>query len=169
LQIKAQKLRKSTGDLSLKTEWENENRTLCKLLGTSLSRPWVLLGTQPLIQLFAIYQGFNYGMLYLFISSFPHLWEGRYGMPKGLASLNYISLAVGALVGVNICGPMTDALYRRLKKRYGITQDQPGLPEFRIPLMIPASIITPFGIFLFAWSAEAKLHPVVPNVSQTFS
>ncbi|KAK3395189.1 major facilitator superfamily transporter [Podospora didyma] len=164
LHVKAQRLRDATGDVSLRTQWEADNRTLPKLLRISLSRPWVLLGTQPIIQLFALYQAFNFGMLYLFISGFPALWEGRYGMPKGLASLNYISIAAGSLLGVNICGPLTDAIYRRLKKRHGFTEQQPGLPEFRIPLMIPASLVMPFGIFLFAWSAEAKLHPIVPNV-----
>lgn len=145
-----------------------EHRTLPKLLRVSLSRPWILLGTQPIIQLFALYQAFNFGMLYLLISSFPQLWEGRYGISKGLASLNYISLAGGSLVGVSICGPLTDTIYRRLKTRYGIKDDEPGRPEFRIPLMIPASIVTPLAIFLFAWSAEAKLHFLVPNVSFGF-
>jgi len=168
LRVKAEKLREATGDVSLKTQWEHDNRTLPRLLGTSLRRPWILLGTQPIIQLFALYQAFNFGMLYLFISGFPQLWEGRYGMEKGLASLNYISIAAGSLVGVNICGPVTDAIYRRLKKRNGLSEEEPGLPEFRIPLMVPASLVIPMGIFLFAWSAEAKLHPVVPNVSLGF-
>lgn len=165
LGVKAVKLREATGDGSLKTQWEHENRTLPSLLRTSLSRPWILLGTQPIIQLFALYQAFNFGMLYLLISGFPQLWEGRYGMEKGLASLNYISIAAGSLLGVNICGPVTDTIHRRLKKKHGLGEDQPGLPEFRLPLMIPASVVIPLGIFLFGWSAEAKLHPVVPNVS----
>ncbi|KAK3323348.1 major facilitator superfamily transporter [Cercophora scortea] len=164
LKVKAAKLRASTGDTSLKTQWEADNRTLPALLRMSLSRPWIFLATQPIIQLLALYQAFNFGMLYLFISSFPQLWEGRYGMPKGLASLNYISIAAGSLIGVNICGPATDAIYRRLKVRYGIPAVQPGLPEFRVPLMIPASLLLPCGIFLFAWSAESKLHPVIPNI-----
>ncbi|KAK0614965.1 MFS multidrug transporter [Bombardia bombarda] len=164
LKLKARKLREVTGNVSLQTQWEHGNRALPKLLRTSLSRPWIFLGTQPIIQLFALYQAFNFGMLYLFISSFPQLWEGRYGMPKGLASLNYISIAAGSLLGVNICGPLTDAIYRRLKKQHGISEDEPGLPEFRIPLMIPASVVIPMGIFLFGWSAEARLHPIVPNI-----
>lgn len=165
LHLKAKKLRESTSSPSFQTEGELQHRTLSKLLRVSLSRPWVLLGTQPIIQIFALYQAFNFGMLYLLISGFPPLWEGRYGMSKGPASLNYISLAAGSLIGVNICGPLTDTIYCRLKMRYGIKDNEPGVPEFRIPLMIPASFISPLGIFLFAWSAEAKVHFLVPNVS----
>jgi hypothetical protein len=103
-------------------------------------------------------------MLYLFISSFPSLWEGRYGMPTGIASLNYLSLALGSLIGAQICGPLTDAIYRKLKRRYGYANNVAGLPEFRIPLMIPAALAIPCGIFLYGWSAEAKLHFLLPNV-----
>lgn len=165
LLLKARKLRQETGNLKLCTQWEAEGRTLPTILRISLTRPWKMLATQPIIQIFALYQAYNFGMLYLLISSFPSLWEGRYGMATGIASLNYLSLALGSLIGAQICGPLTDAIHRRMKKRYGVADDAPGLPEFRIPLMIPASIVTPCGVFLYGWSAEAKLHWLVPNVS----
>ncbi|KAK7730701.1 hypothetical protein SLS57_001532 [Botryosphaeria dothidea] len=164
LLLKARKLRARTGNQSLRTEWERDDRTLPKLLRISLTRPWRLLGTQPIIQLLALYQAYNYGMLYLLISSYPTLWEGRYGMAKGVASLNYISLAVGSLIGAQVCGPLMDATHKRLKKRYGFAEDKPGLPEFRVPLMIPASVVSPCGIFLYAWAAEAKMCWIVPNI-----
>ncbi|KXX77074.1 Transporter mfs1 [Madurella mycetomatis] len=166
LQLKARALRARTGNPKLRTKWEQSDadRTLLGLLRITLRRPWVMLGTQPIIQLFALYQAFNFGTLYLFISSFPALWEGRYGMPKGDATLNYISLAVGSLIGVYICAPATDSVYARLKRRNGLADQEPGFPEFRVPLMVPASIATPCGIFLYAWAAEAKAHFLVPNL-----
>lgn len=168
LQLKARALRARTGNPKLRTKWEQSDadRTLLGLLRTTLRRPWVMLGTQPIVQLFALYQAFNFGTLYLFISSFPALWEGRYGMPKGDATLNYISLAAGSLIGVYICAPATDSVYARLKRRNGLADEDPGFPEFRVPLMVPASIATPCGIFLYAWAAEAKAHFLVPNVSR---
>ena len=125
----------------------------------------VMLGTQPIIQVLAIYQAFNFGTFYLLISGFPLLWEGRYGMARGQASLNYLSLAIGFLIGVNICGPVTDRIYASLKRRRGLGVDEPGVPEFRMPLMVPASIITPAAIFLYGWSAHAKMHFMVPNIA----
>jgi hypothetical protein len=167
LQLKARALRARSGKPEFRTEWEQSetDRTLAGLLRVALSRPWVMLGTQPIIQVLALYQAFNFGTLYLLISSFPALWEGRYGMPRGDATLNYISLAVGSLIGVYICAPATDRVYAGLKRRYAIPEDERGLPEFRVPLMVPASIITPCGIFLYGWAAEGKLHFLVPNVS----
>jgi MFS family permease len=161
LHLKAQRLRQKLQNPYLRTEWED--RTLPKLLRISLVRPWKLLGTQPIVQILALYQAFNFGMLYLIISSLPTVWEKRYGMSKGVASLNYLAL-VGSLIGAQLCGPIADAVHRRLRKKHGFS-DEKGLPEFRIPLMIPASILNAAGIFLFGWSVQAKMHWIVPDVS----
>jgi hypothetical protein len=125
-----------------------------------------MLATQPIIQMLALYQAFNSGTFWLLISGFPALWEGRYGMARGTASLNYISLAVGCLIGISIFGPLTNRIYTHLKRRNGPQgHNEPGAPEFRIPLLIPVSLVAPCGLFLFAWSAQAKVHFLVPNVS----
>ncbi|KXH41687.1 major facilitator superfamily transporter [Colletotrichum nymphaeae SA-01] len=164
LHLKAKRLRKLYNDASIKTEWEKQERTLAVILKTSLSRPWIMLATQPIIQSLALYQAFNFGLLYLIITSFPRLWEHYYGMQKGQASLNYISIAVGALIGVLISAPTMDMIYQRLKRRRGIEKNEKGVPEFRIPLMVPASLLTPCGILLFAWTAQNKMHFMLPNV-----
>ncbi|EQB58231.1 hypothetical protein CGLO_01546 [Colletotrichum gloeosporioides Cg-14] len=164
LVLKARKLRKESRNPEFQTAWEREQRTLTKILRVSLSRPWVMLATQPIIQSLAILQAFNFGLLYLVISGFPTLWEEHYGMSKGRASLNYISIAVGSLIGVLICAPTMDTVYRRLKTKSGIGMGEPGRPEFRIPLMIPSSLVTPAGMLLFAWSAQNRLHFLIPNI-----
>ncbi|KXH62696.1 major facilitator superfamily transporter [Colletotrichum salicis] len=164
LHLKAKRRRKLYNDASFQTEWEKQDRTLAVVLRTSLSRPWIMLATQPIIQSLALYQAFNFGLLYLIISSFPRLWENYYGMHKGQASLNYISIALGALIGVLIFAPTMDLIYQRLKRRNGIEKDEKGVPEFRIPLMVPASLLTPCGIIFFAWTAQNKMHFMLPNV-----
>jgi hypothetical protein len=157
-----------TGNNALQIKWESEGRTLSYLLRISLTRPWRLLATQPIIQVLALYQAYNFSMLYLFISSFPALWVGRYGMSTGTGSPNYLSLALSSLAGAQIAGPLQDRIHRYLRKRSSGNSDantSNGLPEYRIPLMIPATFLTPCGIFIYGWSAQAKLHWIVPNVS----
>ncbi|KZL80137.1 mfs multidrug transporter [Colletotrichum incanum] len=164
LQLKARKLRQLHPEQLLHTEWEKKERTLVRILRVSLSRPWIMLATQPIIQTLAIYQAFNFGFLYLIISGFPTLWEEHYEMSKGKASLNYISVAAGAMIGVLICGPAMDATYRKLKFRYRFSEGHTGAPEFRVPLMLPAAIISPCGILLFAWSAQHRMYFLIPNI-----
>ncbi|KAJ9658301.1 hypothetical protein H2201_007860 [Coniosporium apollinis] len=164
LALKARTLRQKTGNPELRAATETTDRTLPALLQVSLTRPWRMLATQPIIQLLALYQAYNFGMLYLFISSFPALWEGRYGMSTSLGSLNYFSLALGSLIGAQICGPLADRIHRRMRIRYGGAENAKAVPEFRIPLMIPAASVTPCGIFLYGWAAQARLHWIVPNI-----
>lgn len=39
-----------------------------------------------------------------------------------------------------------------------------GLPEFRVPPMLIASILCPVGLFMYGWSAQAKAHWILPNI-----
>lgn len=55
LSIKAERLRKETGNPDLRTEWEIPGRTFTTLIATNLVRPFRLLGTQIIIQVIAIY------------------------------------------------------------------------------------------------------------------
>ncbi|KAK1753940.1 transporter mfs1 [Echria macrotheca] len=170
---KARRLRAETGSPAFRTEWEcaAENGSgsrgwgFARLTVSAMSRPWIMLATQPIIQVLALVQAFNFGTLYLLISGFPALWEDRYGMPKGDASLNYLSLALGSLVGVSLCGPATDRVYAALRRRHRLPENTPGAPEFRVPLMVPAALLTPCAILAYGWTAQARAHFLLPNMA----
>ena len=53
LLLKANKLRRETGNVELRTEFELEKRTWENILGTALIRPAKLLFTQPIVQFLA--------------------------------------------------------------------------------------------------------------------
>lgn len=158
---KAKRLRKETGNTNLRTEYDDAHETFSKRLHTRLTRPWRLLATQPIIQILALYQAYNYGLLYLFISTIPMLFRDRYHESLGIAGLNYIALALGSLIAAQICAPMNDKLYRVFKSHYEM---QEGVPEYRIPLMVLGAVITPIGMFLYGWSAQYTIFWLVPDI-----
>lgn len=104
--------------------------------------------------------GYLYGLCYLVLSTFPGLWTDVYHESIGIGGLNYISLAVGFFLGAQIAAPINDRTYRRLKKR----NNNVGRPEFRIPVLVPSAFLTPVGLFWYGWSAQAKLHWIMPNI-----
>jgi len=160
LEWKRNKLRKETSNEELHTEFDNPDRTLATTIKIAMRRPFKLLITQPIVQVLACYMAYLYGLMYLMLSTFPSLWVTRYGMTIGIGSLNFISMGMGFFLGTQITAPLNDALYRRLKKRNnGI-----GKPEFRIPIMIPASLLVPIGLFWYGWSAQAQVHWIMPNI-----
>ena len=103
LHDKAKKLRKESGNNALHTEFEHLDEPLWKLLSQSLSRPLVMLGTQIIVQVLAVYMAYVYGLLYLIISTFPVLWVEMYGESVDIGGLNYIALAIGFAIGTQLC------------------------------------------------------------------
>lgn len=157
---KAKAMRKETGNEALHTEWETPERTLKVVLKTSLIRPFILLGTQPIMQVLALYMAYCYGLMYLVLSTFPMVWEDVYGESVGIGGLNYISLGVGFFLGTQITAPINDRIYRKLKKR----NNNEGRPEFRVPLMVPGALLVPAGLFIYGWTSYYHTHWIAPNI-----
>ncbi|KAK6501438.1 hypothetical protein TWF481_009276 [Arthrobotrys musiformis] len=161
LQIKARRLRKETGNPHLHTPYEADGkRKFSKILRKALVRPFILLGTQPIVQFMAAYMAFLYGMLYLVLSTFPGLWEGKYQQSVGMGGLNYISLGLGFFLGTQICAPINDRIYVKLSRR----NNNVGLPEFRVPLMPIGAVLVPVGLFIYGWTAQSVTHWIWPNI-----
>ncbi|KAL8996588.1 MAG: hypothetical protein Q9169_003927 [Polycauliona sp. 2 TL-2023] len=160
LHTKAKKLRQETGNEALHSEYEHPERSLYTVLKNAIVRPFRLLGTQPIVQVMALYAAYLYGLMYLLLSTFPVLWTGQYHESVGIAGLNYISLGVGFTLGAQILSPLNDRIYRILKKKNGDI----GEPEYRIPIMIPGSVLAPIGLFIYAWTAEYNVHWIGPNI-----
>ena len=153
---------KQTGNQDLHTEFEHADRSFANHMSAALVRPFRLIATQPIIQVLALYIAYVYGLTYLVLSTFPMLWTSPnyYNESIGIGGLNYVSLGLGYFLGTQICAPINDRIYRRLKKR----NNNIGRSEFRIPLMIPGSIILPVGLFWYGWTAQTHQHWILPNI-----
>jgi MFS family permease len=161
LDKRRKKLAKVTRNIMLRASLDRGGREhVGALLRKSLLRSLRLLATQPILQVLAIYLAYVYGLIYLAFSTFPTLWEDQYHEPTGIGSLNYLSLGLGYISGSFACGILVDKIYKKLKK--GNNDD--GEPEFRIPMMALASLFVPIGLFWYGWSAQERLHWIIPNI-----
>ena len=142
----------------------DSDKSLSEVIGPALIRPFRLLGTQPIVQLIAIYMGYLFGLLYLILSTFPTLWTTVYDETVGIGGLNYLSMGIGLAIGAQISARVSDRIYRRLKAR----NNGVGRPEFRLPLMFLGSVFLPIGLFWYGWSVEARTHWIVPNLGMVF-
>ena len=166
LERKATKLRKETGNDNLYAEMTSKQSVIRKL-EHSLVRPFRLLFTQPIIIALSLYMAYIYGLVYLLISSFAALFTSPryYNESIGIAGLNYLALAIGYFLGSQISARFNNWLYRRLKKK----NNGVGKPEFRIPVMLPCTVLLPIGLFWFGWSAEARVHWIMPDIGATLA
>ncbi|CAO1630345.1 unnamed protein product [Sympodiomycopsis kandeliae] len=160
LAVKAARLRKETGNEKLHTAFDIEAPRWQDRFKHNLVRPFVLLLTQPIVQLLAAYMSVIYGTMYLLLVSFEEVFRLQYNFNTLIASLNYISLGIGFAIGGQIGGRLVDRIYRRLKAR----NDNVGTPEMKLPLMMVSAFLVPIGLILFGFSAQYKLHWIVPNI-----
>jgi multidrug resistance protein len=105
---KAARLQKFTGNPQLHTKWQGPDHSMKKLIMKSLVRPLIMLGTQPALQAMALFRAYQYGLMYLVLATFNRVFEGAYDQSVGRASLNYLSLGVGFVIGLQISGLMQD-------------------------------------------------------------
>lgn len=113
---KAKKIRKELRrrgigyDKVVRTEYETGDR-FSKILKKRLVLPFVMMFTHPAVQAPSIYRAFLYGVMYLVLSTFPLVFEEAYDQDTGIASLNYLSLCIGFMIGLQISHPFMDKVF----------------------------------------------------------
>lgn len=135
-----------------------------ELLVRNFVRPFRLLIFSPIIASLSVYQGLMYGFLYLLFATFPTVFQGQYGFSTGTVGLTYIGMGVGSLVGLVWGGLWSDAIYRKK------SQEGTGVwePENRLLPLVPGCVFIPIGLFWYGWSAQAKVHWIVPIIGTSF-
>ena len=62
---RTERLRKSSGNDLLHTQWTLSSQSLTSRLSTNIVRPVIMLSTQPAIQVLGLYRAYFYGVKYL--------------------------------------------------------------------------------------------------------
>lgn len=155
---KAKKLNKETSEAYYTNESQEK---LSSRLAVSLTRPLRLLFTHPTIQLMGILLAYNFGLLYIVLSTFATLWIDRYRQSKFIGGLHYLALVIGYTVASQVGSRFMDKIWAYLKKRAGGTKTA---PEYRVPLMVPGAILVLVGIFIYGWTAQYRLHWIGPDI-----
>ncbi|KAI0775982.1 multidrug resistance protein 4 [Trametes elegans] len=129
-------------------------------LWVDMTRPFILLTRSIICFLLSAYMALMYGIYYLMFAIFPEVFTGIYGFSVGIGGLAYIGLGVGFFSATLFGAYFADQVYARLVQKNG----GKGKPEFRIPALVFGSIFVPVGVFWYGWSAQARLHWIMPII-----
>ncbi|KAI5816441.1 major facilitator superfamily domain-containing protein [Pyronema omphalodes] len=134
-------------------------KTALKMIFTiTLARPTVMLIKEPIVQAVALYSSFAFAVLFGFFEAYPFVFQGAYKMSLGETGLCFLGIAVGLCAGCGIYFLQDRLYYIPARKKHN---GHPP-PEVRmVPAMI-GSVLMPVGLFWFAWTADKKVHWVVP-------
>ncbi|KAG2152116.1 major facilitator superfamily domain-containing protein [Suillus cothurnatus] len=129
-------------------------------LWLNLKRPVILLARSFILFILSLYMALMYGIYYLMFATFPDLFSEVYHFSIGIGGLTYIGIGVGFLTATLFGARVSDKIYLYLAARNG----GKGKPEMRIPALIFGSFFVPVGLFWYGWSAQAKVHFMMPII-----
>ncbi len=101
-----------------------------------------------------------FGSIYITLTQLSRVFETVYGESVGIASLHYLSLALGYTVGGQLGGRALDARYRRAKEANGGV----GTPEMKLFTMKVGSFIYPAGYLIWGFSVQHRVFWLVPDI-----
>lgn len=108
-----------------------------------------MLISEPILLGVTIYMSFIYGLLYLFLTAYALVFQGKYGMNPGVGGLPYFGLLVGTTSGAVFI-----ALYQKVYVRKLDANNNVAIPEWRLPPVIVGGLAFACGLFWFGWYDE---------------
>ncbi|KAK8025571.1 MFS general substrate transporter [Apiospora arundinis] len=158
---KAAELRRRTKNWGIHAKQEEIEVDFKELIQKNFTRPMRLLFLEPIVTLLSIYMAFIYGLLYLFLTAYPFVFQGIHGFSAGKSGLCFFGMIVGQLIaGTNVL-ILQPSYQRKLAANNGVP-----VPEWRLPVVIAGGVAFAAGIFWFGWSGYREdIHWIVPTLS----
>ncbi|KAK0645337.1 putative MFS-type transporter [Lasiodiplodia hormozganensis] len=158
---KAAELRRRTKNWGIHAKQEEIEIDFRELLEKNFSRPLRMLVTEPIVLLLSIYMAFVYGILYLFLTAYPIVFQQIHGMNLGVGGLPYFGMIMGQL----LAGTFIVLRQPGYQRKLAANNDVP-VPEWRLPEVIIGGVAFSIGLFWFAWTGYTKdIHWIVPTLS----
>lgn len=175
LRRRAKKLRTERNDSSVTVSEEMKQKSISSLFKVTLSRPFRFLATEAIIMFAALYNGYLYGLSFLFNDAF-NLVFGKMGY--GFNTIGVGLCFLGLVVGITL-GPIVNILQERhYQKAIRVNAEEPevqagasqgddhfrNIPEARVQMGKLAAILFPISLFWFAWTSppQYNIHWIVP-------
>jgi MFS family permease len=129
-------------------------------LRTALLRPVHILTHRPIIWLITLVNTVAFGAYVLMLSTYAKLWINEYHQSELVSSLHYIAIALGSTIAGQIGSRVLDHTYRTLSKHHS----NDGVPEYRIPYLVPGVFLLPAGLVWYGWGAAYKAHWILVDI-----
>ncbi|KAH7189259.1 major facilitator superfamily domain-containing protein [Fusarium flagelliforme] len=161
---RAERLRKLTGNERFMSQSEIDQRHMkvSAIAIDALIKPMEITIKDPAVLFVQIYTAIIYGIYYSFFEVFPRVYPVYYGMNLGEIGLVFLCVLVSCMIGV---GVYLAYLYYYMDPR--IAKRGWPVQESRLVPALPASFGPTIGLFLFAWTARASVHWIVPTIGIT--
>ncbi|TAQ86180.1 hypothetical protein B7494_g5474 [Chlorociboria aeruginascens] len=133
------------------------------LLQKALKRPFLFLGTEAIIIFSALYNGYLYGLSFLFNSAFIIVFgPGGHGFTTIQVGLTFLGISTGITIGVVTNAFFQEPYYHKMVRENG----GKNTPEGRMLMGKIAGIAFPISLFWFAWTSYVTMPWIIPILAK---
>lgn len=163
LKKKAIRLRKITGNEAYWHPHEEVKLDFRSIVTKQISRPLLMLFTEPMVTCITLYASFVYGLLYLTLEVFPIVFAEIRGYRLVISTLPFLGLFVGVLFAM-VINLSNQPRYARI---VNANKGKP-VPEARLNPMLVGGVLFVIGLFWFGWTAAPRFHWILPVIAAAF-
>ncbi|KAL2836879.1 major facilitator superfamily domain-containing protein [Aspergillus pseudoustus] len=127
----------------------------------ALTRPTKLLLFSPIVQVLSLCSAVSYGFIYLLFTTLTEAFTRRYGIMNPESGLLYLGFGIGNIIGNLSLGVFSDQLVKHMTATNGRGEMK---PEYRLPLLIPGTMLMPIGLLIYGWTLSANVHWIAPEI-----
>jgi MFS family permease len=161
---RARALRKETGDERIEVPDEMKQRGPKQLFSTALARPFRFLAGEAIVQFGAAYNGFLYGLSFLFNGAFHMIFGPKgYGFDTIGVGICFLGIVFGITSAL-----ATNVFQERYYQRRVAQAGNRDAPEARVHHAKLAAIVLPLSLLAFSFLATPSIHPFFPVLASAF-
>ncbi|KAJ9655007.1 hypothetical protein H2198_006052 [Neophaeococcomyces mojaviensis] len=130
-------------------------KNIAHMIYLSLTTPFKLLFTEPVVFFFSLWAAFAWGVLYMTLNVLPLVFRTNHNFTTEQVGATFASLIVGVLLILAI-----SIAQEKIAKRY-----HPKLlsaPEGRLYFACLEAALLPIGLFWFGWTSHSSIPWIVP-------
>ncbi|KAJ6160350.1 major facilitator superfamily domain-containing protein [Penicillium chermesinum] len=161
---RAHRLRKiyNTDRFMSQSEIDQRNLKVSEVAIDALLKPMEITIKDPAVLFVQVYTAIIYGIYYSFFEVFPLVYPVDYGMSLGQVGLVFLCILVACILGI-----LSYMSYLYFYQGPRIAKFGFPVHEDRLIPALPAAVGPTVGLFLFAWTANASIHWIVPTIGIT--
>ncbi|PKY03243.1 MFS general substrate transporter [Aspergillus campestris IBT 28561] len=157
LRKRAEKQRKETQNPKWWTRYDGE-KDLKSLLKTSLSRPFMMIITEPICLFWDTYVAIVYAILYLCFVAYPIAFHQERGWSPGTSGLSFTGIGVGVLIAIAM-----EPLFRKVINLHRKSPETGTVPpEAMVSIICFGATLLAIGQLWFAWTCTPNVHWIAP-------
>jgi hypothetical protein len=122
----------------------------------------------PIVAAVSVYMGLCYSYFYLLLTTLTPTFENVYHFKPNIVGLSYLGLGVGYLGGQFAFASLSDRILKKRTAKGAKNGNGDMKPEYRLPLAVWGGMLVPIAFFWYGWSAQARVHWIVPIIGPAF-